>query len=88
MNSELIKRLAGSRKQLAESLNYSSSIRKEAAERGCLSRSTFDKPKTRGISYAHSAIRAAAGGTPALRSIWATRPKMRSQMTCRQKNEQ
>jgi hypothetical protein len=32
------------------------------AERGCLSRSTFDKPKTRGISCAHSAIRAAAGG--------------------------
>jgi hypothetical protein len=47
----------------------------ETAERGCLSRSTFDNPKTRGISCAHLAIRAAAGGTPALRSIWAKRPK-------------
>ena len=35
MNSELIKRLAGSRKRLAESLNYSSQIRKEAEEGGC-----------------------------------------------------
>jgi glutamate synthase domain-containing protein 1/glutamate synthase domain-containing protein 3 len=35
MNSELIKRLAGSRKRLAESLNYSPSIRKEADEGGC-----------------------------------------------------
>jgi hypothetical protein len=41
----------------------------ETAERGCPSRSTFDKPTARGISRAHSAIRAAAGGTPALRSI-------------------
>ncbi|MGA3143787.1 MAG: glutamate synthase [Verrucomicrobiota bacterium] len=32
---ELIKRLAGSRKRLAESLNYSPSIRKEAEEGGC-----------------------------------------------------
>jgi hypothetical protein len=47
----------------------------ETAERGCLSRSTFDNPKTRGISCAHMAILAAAGGTPALRSIWATRPR-------------
>jgi len=47
----------------------------ETAERGCLSRNTFDNPKTRGISCAHLAIRAAAGGTPALRSIWATRPE-------------
>src|ERR1035437_2134462 len=46
----------------------------KTAERGCLSRSTFDNPKNRGISCAHLAIRAAAGGTPALRSIWATRP--------------
>jgi glutamate synthase domain-containing protein 1/glutamate synthase domain-containing protein 3 len=35
MNSDLIKRLAGSRKQLAESLNYNPSIRKEAEEGGC-----------------------------------------------------
>jgi glutamate synthase domain-containing protein 1/glutamate synthase domain-containing protein 3 len=35
MNSELIKRLAGSRKRLAESLNYNHSIRKEAEEGGC-----------------------------------------------------
>ncbi len=35
MNSELIQRLAGSRKRLAESLNYSPSIRKEAEEGGC-----------------------------------------------------
>jgi glutamate synthase domain-containing protein 1/glutamate synthase domain-containing protein 3 len=35
MTSELIQRLAGSRKRLAESLNYSSSIRKEAEEGGC-----------------------------------------------------
>jgi hypothetical protein len=46
----------------------------ETAERGCLSRSTFDNPKTRGISCTHLAILVAAGGTPALRSIWATRP--------------
>jgi len=46
----------------------------EKAERGCLlaiyrslSRSTFQNPKTRGIAYAHLAIQAAAGGTPALR---------------------
>jgi hypothetical protein len=52
------------------------------AERGCLlaiyrslSRSTFDNPKTCKISCAHSAIRAAADGTPALRSFWATRPQ-------------
>jgi glutamate synthase domain-containing protein 1/glutamate synthase domain-containing protein 3 len=35
MNSELIKRLAYSRKQLAKSFNYSSQIRKEAEEGGC-----------------------------------------------------
>jgi glutamate synthase domain-containing protein 1/glutamate synthase domain-containing protein 3 len=35
MNSELIQRLSGSRKRLAESLNHSSSIRKEAEEGGC-----------------------------------------------------
>jgi glutamate synthase domain-containing protein 1/glutamate synthase domain-containing protein 3 len=35
MNDELIKRLAYSRKQLAENLNYSSQIRKEAEEGGC-----------------------------------------------------
>jgi glutamate synthase domain-containing protein 1/glutamate synthase domain-containing protein 3 len=35
MTSELIQRLAGSRKRLAESLNYSPSIRKEAEEGGC-----------------------------------------------------
>ena len=35
MNSELIKRLAYSRKQLAENLNLSSDIRKEAEEGGC-----------------------------------------------------
>src|ERR1039457_7035417 len=35
MNSELIKRLGSSRKRLAESLNHSSSIRKEAEEGGC-----------------------------------------------------
>ena len=35
MNNELIKRLAGSRKRLAESLNYSSRLRKEAEEGGC-----------------------------------------------------
>src|ERR1017187_10428250 len=46
----------------------------ETAERGCLSRSTFDNPKTRGISCAHLAILAVAGGTPTLRSIWPTRP--------------
>jgi hypothetical protein len=45
----------------------------EPAERGCLSRSTFDNPKTRGISCAHSVTQTAAGGTPALRSFWATR---------------
>jgi len=42
-------------------------------ERGCLSRSAFDNRKTRGNSCAHLAILAAAGGTPALRSILATR---------------
>src|ERR1017187_3683534 len=35
MNSELIQRLASSRKRLAESHNHSSSIRKEAEEGGC-----------------------------------------------------
>jgi hypothetical protein len=35
MNSELIKRLAGSRKQLAESLNYNPLLKKEAEEGGC-----------------------------------------------------
>jgi glutamate synthase domain-containing protein 1/glutamate synthase domain-containing protein 3 len=35
MKSELIQRLAVSRKRLAESLNHSSSIRKEAEEGGC-----------------------------------------------------
>jgi glutamate synthase domain-containing protein 1/glutamate synthase domain-containing protein 3 len=35
MNSELIQRLAGSRRRLAESLNYSSRLRKEAEEGGC-----------------------------------------------------
>ncbi|MGO9586942.1 MAG: glutamate synthase [Limisphaerales bacterium] len=35
MNSELIKRLAGSRKRLAESLNYNSLLKKEAEEGGC-----------------------------------------------------
>jgi hypothetical protein len=35
---------------------------------GCPSRSTFDNPKTRGISRAHSATRAAAGWTAALPS--------------------
>jgi hypothetical protein len=35
MNVELIKKLAYSRKQLAESLNYVSEIRKEAEEGGC-----------------------------------------------------
>jgi glutamate synthase domain-containing protein 1/glutamate synthase domain-containing protein 3 len=35
MNSELIKRLAGSRKQLAESLNYNLLLKKEAEEGGC-----------------------------------------------------
>ena len=35
MNSELIQKLAGSRKQLAESLSHSSQIRKEAEEGGC-----------------------------------------------------
>jgi glutamate synthase domain-containing protein 1/glutamate synthase domain-containing protein 3 len=35
MNSELIKRLADSRKQLAENLNCSSQIKKEAEEGGC-----------------------------------------------------
>ena len=35
MKSELIHRLASSRKRLAESLNHSSSIRKEAEEGGC-----------------------------------------------------
>jgi glutamate synthase domain-containing protein 1/glutamate synthase domain-containing protein 3 len=35
MNSELIQRLAGSRKRLVESLNYSSQLRKEAEEGGC-----------------------------------------------------
>ncbi|MGO8927164.1 MAG: glutamate synthase [Limisphaerales bacterium] len=35
MNCELIQRLAGLRKRLAESLNYASSIRKEAEEGGC-----------------------------------------------------
>jgi hypothetical protein len=46
----------------------------EMAERGCPSCGTFDKPKARGISCANSAIRTAAGGTPALRSNWATYP--------------
>jgi hypothetical protein len=49
----------------------------EPAERGCLSRSTFDSPKTLGISRVHLAILAAAGGTPALRSISATHPSLR-----------
>ena len=35
MNSELIQRLAGSRKRLAESLNYSPLMKKEAEEGGC-----------------------------------------------------
>jgi glutamate synthase domain-containing protein 1/glutamate synthase domain-containing protein 3 len=35
MNSELIKRLAGSRQQLAENLGYASRLRKEAEEGGC-----------------------------------------------------
>jgi glutamate synthase domain-containing protein 1 len=35
MNSELIQRLAGSRKRLAESLNYSPLLKKEAEEGGC-----------------------------------------------------
>jgi glutamate synthase domain-containing protein 1/glutamate synthase domain-containing protein 3 len=35
MNRELIQQLAGSRQRLAESLNYSSSLRKEAEEGGC-----------------------------------------------------
>jgi len=35
MNVELIKRLAGSRKRLAEQLNYSSHLKKEAEEGGC-----------------------------------------------------
>ena len=35
MNEEIIKQLAYSRKQLAEKLNYSSQIRKEAEEGGC-----------------------------------------------------
>jgi glutamate synthase domain-containing protein 1/glutamate synthase domain-containing protein 3 len=35
MNGELIKRLADSRRQLAENLNYSSQIKKEAEEGGC-----------------------------------------------------
>jgi glutamate synthase domain-containing protein 1/glutamate synthase domain-containing protein 3 len=35
MNSELIRRLGGSRKRLAESLNYSSRLRKDAEEGGC-----------------------------------------------------
>jgi hypothetical protein len=46
----------------------------ELAERGCPSRSTFDNYHNPGIGCAHLAILAAAGGTPALRSIWATRP--------------
>ena len=45
------------------------------AERGSVSRSTFNRSKTHGISCARSALRAAAGRRPALRSIWATRPK-------------
>jgi hypothetical protein len=53
----------------------------EPAERGCPSRSTFDNPKTRGISCAHLAILPAAGGTPALRSIWATRPLAKAEVT-------
>ena len=44
------------------------------AERGSVSRSTFNRSKTHGISCARSALRAAAGRRPALRSIWATRP--------------
>jgi glutamate synthase domain-containing protein 1/glutamate synthase domain-containing protein 3 len=35
MNGELIKRLSDSRRQLAENLNYSSPVRKEAEEGGC-----------------------------------------------------
>ena len=35
MNGELIKRLAGSRKRLAEPLNHSSDLKKEAEEGGC-----------------------------------------------------
>ncbi|MGA2093085.1 MAG: glutamate synthase, partial [Sedimentisphaerales bacterium] len=35
MNSEIIKRLADSRRRLAENLNYSAQIRKEAEEGGC-----------------------------------------------------
>jgi pimeloyl-ACP methyl ester carboxylesterase len=38
-------------------------------ERGCPSRSTSGNPKACGISCAHPANQAAAGGTPALRSI-------------------
>jgi hypothetical protein len=37
-----------------------------------LSRSAFDNPKTRGILCVHLSILTAVGGTPALRSIWAT----------------
>jgi len=48
----------------------------ELAERGCPSRSTFDNYNNPGIGCAHLAILAAAGGTPALRSIWATRPQV------------
>jgi hypothetical protein len=46
----------------------------ETAEHGWLNRSTFDNPKTRGISCILLAILAAAGWTPALRSVWAIRP--------------
>jgi hypothetical protein len=49
---------------LAEALGRVAQIILETAERGCLSRSMFDKPKTRGISCAHSAIRQLRVGHP------------------------
>ena len=49
---------------IAEALGRVAQNILETAERGCLSRSMFDKPKTRGISCAHSAIRQLqVGGT-------------------------
>ena len=45
------------------------------AERGSVSRSTFNSPKTHGNFLRPFGLRAAAGRRPAFRSIWAIRPQ-------------
>jgi hypothetical protein len=49
----------------------------EPAERGWLNRSTFDNPKTRGISCILLAILAAAGGRYGDKTSWTIRPLRR-----------